>query len=151
MQQADEKIRRAMEIYYRRNGIRYRKENTKKRGKKIWFLVLFIIICFFGYKYRGYMYNDESRIKIKNFLNTQIDFNKIKRFFYDKENENITNNVENNYIEEENKNEVVTESSDTAVIWPYNGIVTSGFGVRVSDDERVGTDHTGIDIAGNMR
>ena len=151
MQQVDEKIKRAMEIYYRRNGIRYRREKEKKIGRKKWILILFIVVFAFGYKYRNYIFSEELKVQIKKILNTQLNLNNIKEFFLKEENKNTTTGDDSNFIENESTKQNEKEIDELSVIWPYVGYVTSGFGLRVSDDVRVGSDHTGIDIAGNFR
>ena len=172
MQQADERIRKAREIYYRRNGVRYRGE-TEKNKKNHWKGIAFILVFIVGlyaYQYKDTQLSDEIQTKVKNILNTPINFSEIF---------NLTNKTQTAYIEnkevktdstteeeqteeqsEQQENEqnsqqddstTETESEIYSVIWPFQGTITSGFGERESEDSRVGTNHTGIDIAGNER
>ena len=153
----EEKIQKAEEIYYRRNGINYRGEKKEKNRKnhpiRKLFIIGLIIICAYGYKNKEYLMSEEFQIQTKKFLNTKIDIQKIFGV------ENSSNKEENILIPQEKieENNIVAETPEkreenniiNEVIWPYTGIITSDFGQRESTDTRVTSNHTGIDIAGN--
>lgn len=168
-----EKIRKAEEIYYRRNGIQYRgekRESPKHTFRNI-LLILVIVGLFYGYENREMLKSSEFQTQVKTFLNTKIN---IKEIF----SAPIQDKKENT-IPEESKSDSSSEQTVEAiapvvpeqlpeqtpeitpetvsdepiakyqVIWPYNGEITSQFGERESEDVRVAGNHTGIDIAGN--
>lgn len=163
MQQVEDKIQKAREIYYRRNGIKYRGEKEKKKHSISmgWIILLVLIIGIYGFQYKDFLMSADFKEKVRVFLNTPINFNNIKELFgahkvQENTNEKVQEKVdEKPEAEEENneslESEVVETPENTAVIWPFSGTVTSGFGQRESTDSRVSADHTGIDIAGNER
>lgn len=88
MQKTDEKLRKAEEIYYRRNGIKYRGENIKKQSHS-WNLIVLIIIVLGIYLYKNntIIMNENMKNQIRNFLNTPIKFNNIIDFVKEKKKE----------------------------------------------------------------
>lgn len=145
----EEKIQRAREIYYRRNGINYRGDEKKKSKSHFMYIILILLIGISMYVYQNQdkYITPEIRKDIRNFLNTKININSIMK----KE-----ENTENNQNVQDNQNyvtEQMTEIQETpvSVIMPLQGIITSYFGSRESADPRVGANHTGIDINGNER
>jgi len=170
-----EKIQRAEEIYYRRNGINYRTERPqtvrepKSHPIRNFLIIIMIIGVGFAYSNKDMLTSPEFQEKVKIFLNTKINIKDIFSLKQIKQ-ENKTNDIkpaeqqsiqptveqfaENTGIEnnevidniEENKQEIITYE----VIWPHKGEITSNFGERESTDSRVTGNHTGIDIAGNL-
>lgn len=141
----EEKIQKAEEIYYRRNGVNYRnieKPKEKKHTLAKILILLVIIGAGLGYKNKEYLMSEEFKNQAKNFLNTKIDIQNIIK----------ANNIQETNKQEEivQEKEVIDETKTTSVIWPYKGIITSNFGERESEDSRVTANHTGIDIAGNI-
>ena len=154
----EEKIQRAKEIYYRRNGISYRGEEKRKRNSpfKMFLIIILIGASVYAYENKEKIFTQETSKEIKDFLNTKIDVNAIFKKQEMKE-ENKTENEtkeeqkEENKIEENQQSESQTEEQNYAVIWPIHGTITSNFGKRESSDARVVPNHTGIDISGNER
>lgn len=161
----EEKIQRAKEIYYRRNGISYRGEEKKKRYSplKMFLIIILIGASVYAYENKEKILTQETSKEIKDFLNTKIDVNSIFKKQEMKE-ENKTENeiteekqIEENKIEESQQAEPQTEEQQSgamqnySVIWPIHGTITSNFGKRESSDERVVPNHTGVDIGGNER
>lgn len=179
----EEKIQKAEEIYYRRNGISYRGE---KKEKSHWvrntLFFLLMIIAVLGYNNKEYIMSEEFQNKAKTFLNTKIDIQKMivpnnnhkteeKKKTAAKE-EKINQVIEEEKVKAEESTEetltenIVNEEVPTAepaaeevsveniqtyeIIWPYKGNITSKFGKRESEDARVTSNHTGIDIAGKQ-
>ena len=140
----EEKIQKAQEIYYRRNGINYRQSKPEKKHPIRNFIVVLLVIgIVLGYQNKELLMSPEFQNQVKSFLNTKIDMNSI----FSPKQENVEN-VPNVSVPEK---EAILENTVTYdVIWPYNGTITSGFGTRTSDDSRVTANHTGIDIAGNI-
>ena len=167
MQQVEDKIQKAREIYYRRNGIKFRGEKEKeKRHIHIgWILILIIVAGIYLYQNKEYLTSQGFKDNVKTFLNTQVTVDKIKEFFGVHKPEEKTeevieeNKVENNSnLDDTANNQETQETAEltenletTAIIWPFQGTITSGFGARESTDSRVTPNHTGIDIAGNER
>lgn len=164
MQQVEDKIQKAREIYYRRNGIKYRgeKEKEKHSGAIWWLFILAVIAGIYLYQYKGYLTSTEFKDRAKNFLNTPITIDRIKDFFgvhktEEKTKETIEENKTGNSTNLDNTiNDIepqqTTENTETiSIIWPFQGTITSGFGIRESADSRVTPNHTGIDMAGNER
>lgn len=171
MQKTDEKLRKAEEIYCRRNGIKYRGETIKKKSHS-WSLIIVVLIVLGIYLYENNtaILNENTKRQIKGFLNMPVKFENIIDFVKEKKKEiegavepkgeNELEDKEKQY-QETNEKEIVGESllenekidnkelSD--IMWPYRGEITSGFGERLSEDTRVSSNHTGIDIAGNER
>lgn len=147
----EEKIQKAQEIYYRRNGINYRGEKAKVQQVKSHtfrnlLIITLIILVSYGYQNKEKLQSAEFQNEIKTFLNTKIN---IKDIFSTQIQEKQTDNnppAEAEALIEEQKNEV----QEAKVIWPYKGEITSNFGERTSEDSRVTNNHTGIDIAGNI-
>lgn len=160
----EEKIQRAKEIYYRRNGISYRGEEKRKRSSpfKMFLIIILIGASVYVYENKEKIFTQETSKEIKDFLNTKIDVNYILKKQEMKE-ENKTENetkeeqAEENKIEESQQSESQTEEQQSkptpnySVIWPIHGTITSNFGKRESPDARVVPNHTGIDISGNER
>lgn len=140
----NEKIQKAHEIYYRRNGIKYRSAEVEKKsgfGKIVLVILLAIAIIFCQNPEK--ILNTNWTKEIKNILNTKIDMKKIL---------NNNQQTQEKEVEDEIQPETIVSEDENIkyeVIWPYNGEITSPFGPRVSENENVTGDHTGIDIAGN--
>lgn len=160
----EEKIQRAKEIYYRRNGISYRGEEKRKRNSpfKMFLIIILIGASVYAYENKEKILTQETSKEIKDFLNTKIDVNSIFKKQEMKEenkaeNETIEEPAEENKIEESQQAESQTEEQQSeampnySVIWPIHGTITSNFGKRESADERVVPNHTGVDIDGNER
>lgn len=152
----EEKIRKAQEIYYRRNGINYRGERiqtstSKSHTFRNLIIISLIIACMYGYQNKEKLQSVEFQNEIKAFLNTKIN---IKDIFSSQIKENQPQNEavpEAQSLLEETPIETETVQEESyKVIWPYDGEVTSNFGQRSSEDVRVSNNHTGIDIAGNI-
>lgn len=166
-----EKIQKAEEIYYRRNGINYRGEKKETPKQTHTFrniiVVLLIIGVIYGYENRETLQSAEFQNQIKTFLNTKINIKDMFSPSIESKNEN-TNPVEDSKKEETQEQvvspapeqlpeqtpdvqqeEIIEPIAEYKVIWPYKGEITSGFGQRESEDARVTGNHTGIDIAGN--
>ena len=171
MQKIDEKLRKAEEIYCRRNGIKYRRENVKNKSHS-WYLILvaLIVLGIYLYENNTTILNENIKNQIKSFLNTPVKIESIVNFVKAKKKElegsaeqkveNKSEDKEKQYQEtnkEENASEIPFENEKldnetiSEIIWPYKGEITSGFGERLSEDTRVSSNHTGIDIAGNER
>ena len=163
MQKSDEKIRKAEEIYCRRNGIKYRGEKVKNKTHNLNLgIVLFLVLAIYLYENNTTIINGNMKRQIRNFLNTPIRFESILDFVKDKKKENEKQEtVEKNevapldetesMIEPVNEEIVNIDGQQNIFIWPYKGEITSYFGERISEDTRVNSNHTGIDIAGNER
>lgn len=160
----EEKMQRAKEIYYRRNGISYRGEEKRKRNSpfKMFLIIILIGASVYAYENKEKILTQETSKEIKDFLNTKIDVNSIFKKQEMKEenkaeNETIEEPAEENKIEESQQAESQTEEQQSeampnySVIWPIQGTITSNFGKRESADERVVPNHTGVDIGGNER
>ncbi len=150
----EEKIQKAQEIYYRRNGINYRGERQIVRQPKShtfrnFLIIILITISIYGYQNKEKLQSAEFQDEIKTFLNTKIN---IKDIFSSqiKEKEPQTTDVQETQSLVEELPDNVAEIQEYKVIWPYKGEITSNFGVRESEDSRVTPNHTGIDIAGNI-
>lgn len=148
----DEKIRKAHEIYYRRNGMKYRSEDTVQSsgGMGKIFLIIILIGAIVIYQNPKEILKQKWIEEIKTILNTKINFKEIFNNESKKEEkieETITPEVE---VQETSQlketNEVIQEYT---IIWPYKGEITSEFGNRVSENQNLNGNHTGIDIAGN--
>lgn len=137
----EEKIQKAEEIYYRRNGINFREvPKEKKHPIRNIFILILIVLAIVGYQNKEYIQSNEFKEQIKTFLNTKIDINKLFG-----NNEKIAEN-----IAIPKKEAILEYIPEPDIVWPYNGTITSQFGYRTSSDSRVTTNHTGIDIAGNI-
>ncbi len=141
----EEKIQKAEEIYYRRNGMNYKEPKKEKNHiLRNLFLLMLVILSFLGYQNKEYLLSEEFKKQAKDFLNTKININNL---FNEKQEETENNlEVENNINEEKEENLPTLDK----IIWPYRGTITSKFGTRNSTDSRVKSNHTGIDIAGNI-
>lgn len=151
----EEKIQKAQEIYYRRNGINYRGEKIQTNKSKSHtfrnlIIISLIIVGMYGYQNKEKLQSAEFQNEIKTFLNTKIN---IKDIFSPQIKENQPQSIdtvpETQSLLEEKQVEGIPEEN-YKVIWPYNGEITSKFGERDSEDVRVSNNHTGIDIAGNI-
>ena len=149
MQKSDEKIRKAEEIYCRRNGIRYRGEKVKSKTHN-WNLglILFLVLAIYLYENNTTIFNDTMKKQVKSFLNTPIKFENILDFIKDKKSEN---EKQEKVQLEQTESTIEPEKKESTIIWPHRGEITSYFGERISEDTRVSSSHTGIDIAGNER
>lgn len=170
-----EKIQRAEEIYYRRNGINYRAERLQitrePKSHPIRNLVLIMLILGAGLAYsnKEMLTSPEFHEQVKTFLNTKINIKDIFSLEQIKQEnktsdtnpaqspvtqatEQLTENMQAN-IEQPESNISEPEGpivEKFEVIWPHKGEITSNFGERESTDSRVTGNHTGIDIAGNL-
>lgn len=144
----EEKIQRAKEIYYRRNGISFRgEEKKKKHNKSFIFIIVISLVAVYLYQNQSIYFTTENKEKIKEFLNTKINLNEFIKV--PEKNENTTENKMENTTEIINNLEAIEEKNpEYSIIWPKKGTITSNFGQRESADSRVGKNHTGIDIAG---
>ena len=112
----EEKIQRAKEIYYRRNGISYRGEEKRKRSSpfKMFLIIILIGASVYVYENKEKIFTQETSKEIKDFLNTKIDVNYIFKKQEMKE-ENKTENetkedqAEKNKIEESQQSESQTK------------------------------------------
>lgn len=151
----EEKIQRAKEIYYRRNGISYRGEEEKKQRNsplKMFIIIILIGVSVYAYENKEKLFTQETYKEVKDFLNTKIDINSLLTRKEIKENKIENKTIENTEIEAQ-ENEVIPNDTiqNYSIIWPVKGTITSNFGKRESSDARVGSNHTGIDISGNER
>lgn len=153
----DEKIRKAHEIYYRRNGMKYRSEEAQASNSGIGKILLIILVigAIVIYQNPKEILNQKWLGEIKTILNTKIN---LKEIFKINEKPKETIQTENTVQEIIPEAEVLETSQlkengeiiqQYEVIWPYKGEITSGFGNRVSENENINGNHTGIDIAGN--
>lgn len=174
-----EKIQRAEEIYYRRNGINYRAERqqTSRESKshfvRNFLLIILILGAGFAYSNKEILTSPEFKEQVKAFLNTKINIKDIFSLEQIKQ-ENKTSETpneeqqtippsteqltENMQAKVENQENIEPKTLEPEVpiiekfevIWPHKGEITSNFGERESTDSRVTGNHTGIDIAGNL-
>lgn len=168
----DEKIRKATEIYYRRNkGNKTFNINDNQKlkktyiGSKIILEILILVlsaVVIFAVKNKEFIFT-ENFLKTLSVYNVNIT-EKVRKIF-EKENQNQNNFIENeqesiteeNSLENNPQEEIVTESEievinnqeQQALIKPIEGIISSRFGSRESKYQNVKGNHTGIDIAAN--
>lgn len=198
----EERIRRAEEIYQRRNKNRegyfksesvpaYKKAKKSMTKKLITQSFVCIVIYFTIYFAKGTGGENFEQIinrikeNITNDINIEMIKNKaedVKGWFenivnekqeeYVENTENIENAenvdstdekiienqevqniepVENIAVENKSQEEIDIEyvKNNKSIIWPLNGVITSGFGTREAT-EIVTANHYGIDIAGNI-
>ena len=198
----DEKIRRAEEIYYRRNNIDVNNDipKRKKSIKDKFFLHLLIMIniavIVFAIQNKDFIFKEQFLDKINeyninissnitNYIRNMISYNKKIEFQNDIEGSTISNsindNINNEFITktdnsdesiektveaetkenglEDNlstKNEGILSEKDLDIenlmnaysfINPINGVITSRFGIRNSENKEIDGYHTGLDIA----
>ncbi len=198
----DEKIRRAEEIYYRRNNIDVNNDipKRKKSIKDKFFLHLLIMIniavIVFAIQNKDFIFKEQFLDKINeyninissnitNYIRNMISYNKKIEFENNMENSTISNsindNINNEFItktenSDENiektveaetkenglednlstKNEGILSEKDLDIenlmnaysfINPINGVITSRFGIRNSENKEIDGYHTGLDIA----
>lgn len=169
----DEKIRRAEEIYFRRNNIIPNFSNKENHGylkNKILLqliVMLNLTVIVFAVKNRDYIFTQEFLGKLNSY-NYSFSL-KIKEFLkdnvVDSEETNAENNVSTNEIvtnEVEPEVEVQEQVSSTldemeidvqniknaySFIKPVEAVVSSRFGARESEYQNVAGYHTGIDLA----
>ncbi len=143
----EEKIQKAEEIYYRRNGIKSKEINKDKKSHSIrnLFITIIAVLAIIGYKNKDFLLSEEFKSQLKIFLNSKIDINNL--WNKNTEQPEITEDEE---LQTENIEKQDSQEISYEVIWPYKGTITSNFGERESTDKRVTSNHTGIDIAGNM-
>lgn len=146
-----DKIRKAEEIYYRRNGIKPENSNNKKNSLiggiiKRLIIVTVIIGGVYAYQNKEYVMSEQFKTDLKNILNTEIN---LKEIWSDRK-ENDDEKTEENTDKE--IPEAVKESSKAVFTYikPIEGEITSYFGYRESSNPNVEGYHTGIDIAGNI-
>ena len=173
----NEKMRRAEEIYYRRNhknisisGNREPKKQKTYLGSKIlleMLILLIIAVTVFAVKNRNYIFTQDFLNSLAQYnVNLTEKFNGLIANFRDEDNqENIEEVTEEQTNTESENTEIVevqgeeTQSTsqeslvvedsnqNSQFIKPIEGIVTSGFGERESSHKNVTGNHTGIDIA----
>lgn len=149
----EEKIQKAQEIYYRRNGINYRGEKQtvnqpKSHTFRNFLIIILIAVSIYGYQNKEKLQSAEFQDEIKTFLNTKINIKDVfSSQIKEKEPQNTSMQEAQSLLEE--LPDDVLEIQEYKVIWPYKGEITSSFGARESEDSRVTPNHTGIDIAGN--
>lgn len=161
-----ESLRRAEEIYSRRNGINL--ETNKRKYFSIYkflFQLLVLInlaICLIMYKNKDFIFSTDFLNKVNEFYNINIT-EKLENFLKDdeikdnsqsdnvietKENENqnkVNENIQENSTNEMSKIEII--KSSYSFIKPIEGTITSFFGVRDSSNDKISGNHTGIDIS----
>ncbi len=125
----EERIKRAEDIYNKRNGIQYtksknskgkHKENVKRLFMQI-FVFLLIYIVFYTAKNREYIFSEDFRNEVDNFFNekTKISewYSNAKGYFTDKL--NFNNNIENtesdSAVQKENNTENPDDSNDNII------------------------------------
>ena len=131
----DEKIRKAHEIYYRRNGMKYRSEEAQASNNGIGKILLIILVIGAIVIYQNPKEIFKINEKPKEVIQTE---NTVQEIIPEAEVPETSQLKENGEIIQQYE-----------VIWPYKGEITSGFGNRVSENENINGNHTGIDIAGN--
>ena len=168
-----EKIRRAEEIYYRRNNKKasissmqdYSKPKTYL-GSKIMLEMLVLLISatiVFAVKNKDYIFTKEFLSSCEKYnVNLTEKIGGVKKYFVDDINsdEVFVNKIEEQEpIKEEESQQIVetqaepiqtqTSQSIDAVsfIKPIDVLITSGFGKRESNYKNVTSNHTGIDIS----
>lgn len=147
----DEKIRKAHEIYYKRNGIKYRAEEASRSKGVNKLVILLIIGCtIIIYQNQNNILNGKWLDEIKKILNTKINFSSFTQNSNTLQ-ENKTDNLEetSKIIETQESQEIQEKTEQYEIIWPYIGEITSYFGKRESENTNINGNHTGIDIAGN--
>ncbi len=157
----DERIRRAEELYVRRqlqNEIRKNANirTNRKRKNPIKRLIVQIVICSVIYSVYYITKNYKEILpqawiyKISDVLEYDINFQKVYEDF--KGNMEVSNiKSEEVLIEEPSKMETDAQyiKDNFSLIKPLEGEVTSKFGLRDSTNPAVTKEHTGIDIASN--
>ncbi|MBR3153241.1 MAG: M23 family metallopeptidase [Clostridia bacterium] len=155
MTEAD-KIRKAEEIYYRRNGIKVDEMVNKEKKSGSFFLaflrkcffVIAVVGCVYGYQNRDYLMSEDFHSDLRNILTTQVDFQEILNRIMNVE---VDNKFEEKEKEEKNTvPEAMEIVGNYTYIMPIDGELTSGFGYRDSENPNVAGVHTGIDIAGDV-
>lgn len=157
-------LRRAEEIYSRKNGINL---DTNKRKYfsiyKFLFQLLVLInlaVCLILYQNKDFVFSTDFLNKVNEFYNINIT-EKLENFLKDddvKDNpqpENVpeskeaeTNSdekIQENQSNEMSKIEII--KSSYSFIKPIEGTITSFFGIRESSNENISGNHTGIDIS----
>ncbi len=173
-----EKIKRAEEIYYRRNhrnvamgnrGIEPRRPKTYLGSKILLEMLILVILAVtvFAVKNKDYIFT-------QNFLESvsKYNFNLSEKFDFimaylkeDDENEEegifvnnqpaeqnqpvIENMAEPQSLAPTEPNPVPVPENQNPFIKPIEGVVTSGFGARESVYQNVTGNHTGVDIGAN--
>lgn len=159
-------LKRAEEIYSRRNGINL--ENSKKKYFSIYkflFQLLVLInlaICLIMYKNKNFIFSEAFLNKVNEFYNINI-IEKLENFLKEEnsgenssldkseEPKEVENNAnESSSVEEKTTNEMSKMEiikSSYSFIKPIEGTITSFFGMRESSNEKVSGNHTGVDIS----
>lgn len=173
-----EKIKRAEEIYSRRNNLA-EKNDTQIKNKSLYkllfqlLLVVNIAIIIVAFQNKDYIFTKEFiekvnslNINVKGKVEEWLTYNEVKEIEKNDENEI----QEENNVEEQNTNETLDgqggalvenempelsqEEKDVkeikekySIILPLEGVKTSSFGQRESNNEKVTKNHTGVDIA----
>lgn len=173
----DEKIRKAEEIYFRRNNqnISLTKKEKNKKGMIKNKILLQIIIMFdiaviiFCIQNKNFIFKDEFLNKINeynvnigssivNFIGELVNSEETSENLQNEKEENLESNeeiLESKEPVDENPSSSISEMDlDVAnlkaiynFINPIEGTVTSTFGSRESENKNVEGYHTGVDIA----
>lgn len=165
-----EKIRRAEEIYSKRNNLKLGSESNVKNKSiyKILFQILVLLniaIVIVAIQNRDYIFTPDF-INQVNMYNINIKAKIEEMFTYNEENPIEKGKVESKKEKADDKvkegalveNEVKKElsqmekdvqdiKSNYSLILPIEGVKTSGFGERESTNTKVTKNHTGVDIA----
>ena len=166
-----EKIRRAEEIYSRRKNA---EDDEKKQTKNIYkslFEILFLInvvVLILAVQNQKYIFT-ETFLKQVNSYNINVK-KKVEELFQNdsekKENVELTNQLEENATEEnkvvsgestnvngalvenlsQEEQDILAIKKQYEFILPVEGVKTSSFGVRESNNPKVTKYHTGVDI-----
>lgn len=125
----EERIKRAEDIYNKRNGIQYTKSKNSKgkskgKVKKLFmqiFICLLIYIVFYTAKNKDYIFSEDFRNEVSNFFteNTKISewYSDAKGYFKDKLNfnNNAENTESNSEVQKENNTENPGDSKDNII------------------------------------
>lgn len=173
-----EKIKRAEEIYYRRNqrnvamgnrGIEPRRQKTYLGSKILleMLILLILAVTVFAVKNKDYIFTEnflESVSKYNFNLSEKFDFimaylkeddeNEEEGIFVNnqpaQENQSIVENIaEPQSLVSPETNPTPVQANPSPFVKPIEGVVTSGFGARESAYQNVTGNHTGVDIGAN--
>ena len=151
-----EKIRKAEEIYSRRNSdnLHLADSENKLKNKSI-YRILFQLLLLINIAIVIVAIQNKDYIFTKDFLKQINKYNvdirsKINKIVTEVNNDTVVNSVENEIKKEEPLSQIDIDLSEIkenySVILPLNGVKTSAFGSR-EEGEIVTANHTGIDIA----
>lgn len=170
-----EKIKRAEEIYYRRNhrnlamgnrGIEPRRQKTYLGSKILLEMLILVILAVtvFAVKNRDYIFTQNFLQSISKYnINLSEKFDFIMAYLKDDEESEseevfvnnqpadtnqpaIENTQEPQSLAPEEQATSVPQENQNPFIKPIEGVVTSGFGARESVYQNVTGNHTGVDI-----